>query len=138
MHWLTKKQRWRQGPDLLLDIGPFTTFCSMALNSTSIIFIFIGILDDNYNQNSIIKIVRFDFESKQWTDIPKMGEKLQAILLSCAMTTSFDKQSTPNVMIVFNGNTRNYNNNSKRYTVRAPLLPKHSFGILLISIMSIS
>ena len=138
MLWLTKRQQWRQGPDLPLDIGPFTRFCSAALNSTSIIFIFIGPLDVSYNQETIIKIVRFDFDLKRWTDIPKMGEKLQAILLSCAMTTSFDKQSTPNVMILFNGNTRNYNSNSKRYTVRAPLLPKHSFGILLISIISIS
>ena len=113
MLWLTKKQRWRQGPDLPLDIGYFRTFCSTALNSTSIIFTFIGILDDNYNQNSIIKIVRFDFESKQWTDIPKMGEKLQAIAMTCAMTTIFDKQSTPKIMIVFNCNTKYDNNNLK-------------------------
>ena len=119
MLWLTKRQQWRQGPDLPLDIGPFTTLCSIALNSTSIIITFIGSLDRNHYQESIIKIVRFDFESKQWTDIPKMGEKLQAILLTCAMTTSFDKQSTPNVMIVFNGNTRKYNSNLKRSTVRA-------------------
>ena len=105
MLWLTKKQRWRQGPDLPLDIGSFTTFCSTALNSTSIIFTFIGSLDNNYYQESITKIARFDFESKQWTDIPKMGEKLQAMVLTCAMTTLFDKQSTPKVMIVFNGNT---------------------------------
>ena len=107
MLWLTKKQQWRQGPDLPLDIGSFTTFCSTALNSTSIIFTFIGSLDDNYYQDSIIKIVRFDFESKQWTDIPKMGEKLQAMVLTCAMTTIFDKQSRPKVMIVFNGNKKN-------------------------------
>ena len=113
MHWLTKKQRWRQGPDLLLDIGPFTTFCSTALNSTSIIFTFIGSLDNNYYRDTIINIVRFDFESKQWTDIPKMGEKLQAMVLTCSMTTLFDKQSTPKVMIVFNGNTKKYNNNLK-------------------------
>ena len=113
MLWLTKKQRWRQGPDLPLDTGPFTTFCSTALNSTSIIFTFIGSLDNNYYQDIIIKIVRFDFESKQWTDIPKMGEKLQAMVLTCAMTTLFDKQSTPKVMIVFNGNTKKYNNNLK-------------------------
>ena len=119
MLWLTRKQQWRQGPDLPLDIGPFTTFCSTALNSTSIIFTFTGSLNDSYYRETIIKIVRFDFESKRWTDIPKMGEKLQAILLTCAMTTSFDKQSTPNVMIVFNGNTRKYNNNLKRSTVRA-------------------
>ena len=119
MLWLTKKQRWRQGPDLPLDIGSFTTFCATALNSTSIIFTFTGSLNDSYYRETIIKIVRFDFESKRWTDIPKMGEKLQAILLTCAMTTSFDKQSTPNVMIVFNGNTRKYNNNLKRSTVRA-------------------
>ena len=105
MLWLTRKQQWRQGPDLPLDIRSFKTFCATALNSTSIIFTFIGTLDDNYNQNSIIKIVRFDFESKQWTDIPKMGEKLQAITLTCAMTTIFDKQSTPKIMIVFNCNT---------------------------------
>ena len=105
MLWLTKKQRWRQGPDLLLDIGSFTTFCSTALNSTSVIFIFIGSLDGYYRE-SIFKIVRFDFESKQWTDIPKMGEKLQAIQLTCAMTTLFDKLSTPKVIIVFNGNTK--------------------------------
>ena len=111
MLWLTKKQQWRQGPDLPLDIGPFTTFCATALNSTSIIFTFIG--SDLY-QDIIIKIVRFDFESKQWTDIPKMGEKVQAMVLTCAMTISFDKQSTPHVMIVFNGNTRKYNNNFKK------------------------
>ena len=106
MLWLTKKQRWRQGPDLLLDIGSFTTFCSTALNSTSIIFTFIGALDIKYYQDTIIKIVGFDFESKQWTDVPKTGEKLQAIQLTCAMTTLFDKLSTPKVMIVFNGNTK--------------------------------
>ena len=110
MIWMTRKQRWRQGPDLPLDTGSFTSFCSTALNSTSIIFTFIGSLYDNY-QNSIIKIVRFDFESKQWTDMPKMGEKLQAMVLTCAMTTLFDKQSTPKVMIVFNGNTKKCNNN---------------------------
>ena len=103
MLWLTKKQRWRQGPDLPLDIGNFETFCATALNSTSIIFTFIG---GNYYQDSIIKIVRFDFESKKWTDIPKMGEKVHATVLTCAMTISFDKQSTPKVMIVLNGNTR--------------------------------
>ena len=112
MLWLTRKQRWRQGPDLLLDIGSFSSFCSTALNSTSIIFTFIGSLDGHF-RDSIIKIVRFDFESKQWTDIPKMGEKLQAIVLTCAMTTLFDKQPTPKVMIVFNGNTKKYNNNLK-------------------------
>ena len=106
MLWLTKKQRWRQGPDLPLDTGSFTTLCSTALNSTSIIFTFIGSLDNNYYQDTIMKIVRFDFESKQWTDIPKMGEKLQAMVLTCAMTTLFDKQSTPKVMIFFNGNTK--------------------------------
>ena len=115
MLWLTRKQRWTQGPDLLLDIGSFRTFCSTALNSTSIIFTFIGSLDNNYYDDSIIKIVRFDFESKQWTDIPKMGEKLQAIQLTCAMTTLFDKQSTPKVMIVLNGNTRKCKNNLKKY-----------------------
>ena len=113
MLWLTKKQRWRQGPDLPLDIRYFRTFCSTALNSTSIIFTFIGSLDNKYYQDTIIKIVRFDYESKQWTDIPKMGEKLQAMVLTCAMTTLFDKQSTPKVMIVFNGNTKKYNNNLK-------------------------
>ena len=113
MLWLTKRQQWRQGPDLPLDIGSFTTFCSTALNSTSIIFTFIGSLDNNYYQESITKIARFDFESKQWTDIPKMGEKLQAAALTCAMTTLFDKQSTPKVMIVFNGNTKMYSNNLK-------------------------
>ena len=113
MLWLTKKQRWRQGPDLPLDIGYFRTFCSTALNSTSIIFTFIGSLDNNYYQDIVIKIVRFDFESKQWTEIPKMGEKLQAMVLTCSMTTLFDKQSTPKVMIVFNGNTKKYNNNLK-------------------------
>ena len=106
MLWLTRKQRWRKGPDLLLDIGSFRTFCSTALNTTSIIFTFIGSLDNNYGQDSIIKIVRFDFESKLWTDIPKMGEKLQAFDMTCSMTTLFDKQSTPKVMIVFNGNTK--------------------------------
>ena len=111
MLWLTRKQRWTKGPDLLLDIGSFRTFCSTALNSTSIIFTFIGSLDNNYYDDSIIKIVRFDFESKQWTDIPKMGEKLQANSMTCSMTTLFDKQSTPKVMIVFNGNTKKYNNN---------------------------
>ena len=107
MLWLTKKQRWRQGPDLPLDIGSFTRFCSTALNSTSIIFTFIGSLDNNYNRDTIINIVRFDFKTKQWTDIPKMGEKLQAMVLTCAMTTIFDKQSRPKVMIVFNGNKKN-------------------------------
>ena len=112
MLWLTKKQRWRQGPDLPLDIGSFETFCATALNSTSIIFTFIG---GNYYQDSIIKIVRFDFESKKWTDIPKMGEKVHATVLTCAMTISFDKQSTPKVMIVLNGNTRKFKNNFKKY-----------------------
>ena len=112
MLWMTRKQRWRQGPDLPLDTGSFTTFCSTALNSTSVMFIFIGSLD-GYYQESIFKIARFDFESKQWTDIPKMGEKLQAAALTCAMTTLFDKQSTPKVMIVFNGNTKMYSNNLK-------------------------
>ena len=114
MLWLTRKQQWIQGPDLPLDIGSFTTFCSTALNSTSIIFTFIGY---NYYQDSIIKVVIFDFESKQWTDIPKMGEKLQAMVLTCAMTTSFDKQSTPKVMIVFNGNTRKYTNNNLKISI---------------------
>ena len=113
MLWLTKQQRWRQGPDLPLDIRYFRTFCSTALNSTSIIFTFIGSLDNKYYQDTIIKIVRFDYESKQWTDIPKMGEKLQAVMLTCAMTTLFVKQSTPKVMIVFNGNTKKYSNNLK-------------------------
>ena len=86
-------------------------------------FIFMGSLDD-HNHESIFKIVRFDFESKRWTDIPKMGEKLQAIQLTCAMTTSFDKKSTSNVMIVFNGNTKSITTIKDIYLVSSAILTK--------------
>ena len=42
MLWFSNKHRWRRGPDLKLSPESFSNFCSTSLNSTAILFVFIG------------------------------------------------------------------------------------------------
>ena len=100
MLWFSNKQRWRRDPDLQLNPNSFNTFCSSSLNSTSILFLFIG----NTYAKKIEKVAIFNFQLQVWTDIPKMKEKLQeAEYMTCAMATLYGKQTTPKFVVVFNG-----------------------------------
>ena len=96
MLWFSNKQRWRRGPDLLSPES-FSDFCSSSLNSTAIMFVFIG-NTHTYVTNAAI----FNFQYKVWTDIPRMKGKLQDAFLTCSMVTLFDKQTRPRVVVVFN------------------------------------
>ena len=100
MLWFSNKQCWRRGPDLQLSPQSFTNFCSSSLNSTAILFVFIG------NTPHVKKVAIFNFQYKVWTDIHKMKEKLQELNqhadMTCAMATIFDKQTRPRVAVVFN------------------------------------
>ena len=96
MLWFSNKQRWRRGPDLQSPES-FSNFCSSSLNSTAIMFVFIG------NTHTFVSNVAiFNFQYKVWTDIPRMKEKLQDASLTCNMATLFDKQTRPRVVVVFN------------------------------------
>ena len=96
MLWFSNKQRWRRGPDLQSPES-FSNFCSSSLNSTAVMFVFIG------NTHTFVKNVAiFNFQYKVWTDIPRMKEKLQDASLTCNMAVLFDKQTRPRVIVVFN------------------------------------
>ena len=101
MLWFSNKQRWKRGPDLPLSPETFTNFCSSSLNSTAILFVFIG-----NTQILVTNVAIFNFQYKLWTDIPTMKEKLQDASLTistlCTMATLFDKQTRPRVVVVFN------------------------------------
>jgi hypothetical protein len=99
MLWFSNKQHWRRGPDLQLRPEAFTTLCSSSLNSTAILFVFIG---NTYTD--VTKVAIFNFQYKVWTDIPKMMEKLQELhdaYMTCTMATLFNKQTRPRVVVVF-------------------------------------
>ena len=99
MLWFSNKQRWRRGPDLQFNPNSFSSFCSSSLNSTAIFFVFIDI-----TLTRIGKVAIFNFQLQVWTDIPKMKEKLQDVeYMTCAMATLYGKQTTPKVVVVFNG-----------------------------------
>ena len=99
MLWFSKKQRWRRGPDLHINPNSFSSFCSSSLNSTAILFVFIG---NTYER--LAKVAIFNFQLKTWTDIPKMKEELKYVhYMTCAITTWFGKQTKPRVLVVFNG-----------------------------------
>ena len=99
MLWFSNKQRWRRGPDLKLSPESFTNFCSSSLNSTAILFVFIG---NTHQHQSVTKVAIFNFQYKVWTDIPKTKETLQGFYITCTMATLFDKQTRPRVVVVFN------------------------------------
>ena len=97
MLWFSNKQRWRQGPDLhLRPQQSFINFCSSSLNSTAIMFVFIG-------YNYVTKVSIFNFQFNVWTDIPNMKEILQEFYMTCTMATLFSKQTRPRVVVIFNG-----------------------------------
>ena len=102
MLWFSNKQRWRQGPDLGLSPESFRNFCSSSLNSTAIIFVFIGYIHPHYDY-WVTKVAIFNFQFNVWTDIPNMKEKLQEFYMTCTMATLFSKQTRPRVVVVFNG-----------------------------------
>ena len=104
MLWFSNKQRWRRGPDLQLSPESFFNFCSSSLNSTAILFVFIGSThtDQHINPWFVTKVAIFNFQYKVWTDIAKMKETLQGFYITCAMATLFDKQTRPRVVVVFN------------------------------------
>ena len=97
MLWFSNKQRWRRGPDLQLSPESFTNLCWSSLNSTAVLFVFIG-----HTNTFVTKVAIFNFQYKVWTDIPKMKEKLLDAFMTCTMTTLFDKQARPRVVVVFN------------------------------------
>ena len=99
MLWFSNKHVWRRGPDLKLSPESFTNFCSSSLNSTAILFVFIG---NTHQHQSVTKVAIFNFQYKVWTDIPKMKETLQGFYITCTMATLFDKQTRPRVVVVFN------------------------------------
>ena len=103
MLWFSNKQRWRRGPDLKLSPESFTNFCSSSLNSTAILFVFIGYphKDQHINQY-VTKVAIFNFQYKVWTDVPKMKEKLRDADMTCTMATLFDKQARHRIVVVFN------------------------------------
>ena len=103
MLWFSNKQRWRQGPDLRLSPESFRNFCSSSLNSTAIIFVFIGYIHPHYDHHWVTKVAIFNFQFNVWTDIPNMKEKLQEYYMTCTMATLFSKQTRPRVVVVFNG-----------------------------------
>ena len=103
MLWFSNKQRWRQGPDLGLSPESFRNFCSSSLNSTAIIFVFIGYINPHYDHHWVTKVAIFNFQFNVWTDIPNMKEKLQEYYMTCTMATLFSKQTRPRVVVVFNG-----------------------------------
>ena len=103
MLWFSNKQRWRQGPDLQLNPESFRNFCSSSLNSTAIIFVFIGYIHPHYGHYCVTKVAIFNFQFNVWTDIPNMKEKLQEFYMTCTMATLFSKQTRPRVVVVFNG-----------------------------------
>jgi hypothetical protein len=104
MLWFSNKHRWRRGPDLKLSPESFSNFCSTSLNSTAILFVFIGSThtDQYINPWFVTKVAIFNFQYKIWTDIPKMKETLQDFYMTCTMATLFDKQTRPRVVVVFN------------------------------------
>ena len=103
MLWFSNRKYWRRGPDLGLNPSAFEKFCSSSLNSTAILFVFIGNLQ-GLDSDFITKVAIFNFQFNVWTDIPKMKENLQEIHMTCAMVTLFGKQTRPRIVVVFNGN----------------------------------
>ena len=99
MLWFSNKQCWRRGPDLQFSPQSFTNFCSSSLNSTAILFVFIG---NTHQHQSVTKVAIFNFQYKVWTDIHKTKETLQGFYIKCTMATLFDKQTRPRVVVVFN------------------------------------
>ena len=104
MLWFSNKQRWRQGPDLQLSPESFSNFCSSSLNSTAIMFVFIGFIHPYYGyDHHVTKVAIFNFQFNVWTDIPNMKEMVQEFYMTCTMVTLFSKQTRPRVVVVFNG-----------------------------------
>ena len=103
MLWFSNKQRWRRGPDLQLNPKSFRNFCSSSLNSTAIIFVFIGYIHPHYDHHWVTKVAIFNFQFNVWTDISNMKEVLQEFYMTCTMATLFSKQTRPQVVVVFNG-----------------------------------
>ena len=97
MLWLSNKQRWRRGPDLQLGPESINNFCSSSLNSTAIMFVFIG-----NTHTYVSNVAIFNFQYNVWTDIPRMKGKLQDASLTCNMAVLFNKQTRPRVIVVFN------------------------------------
>ena len=103
MLWFSNKQRWRRGPDLQLNPESFRNFCSSSLNSTAIMFVFIGNIHPNYGGDYFVtKVAIFNFQFNLWTDISNMKEILH-LYMTCTMATLFSKQTRPRFVVVFNG-----------------------------------
>ena len=102
MIWFSNKQRWRRGPDLQLNPEPYNNLCSSSLNSTAVLFVFIGKIHKNGGQ-LVTKVAIFNFQSNVWIDMPKMKEELQDVYMTCAMAILFDKQRRPKAVVVFSG-----------------------------------
>ena len=103
MLWFSNKQRWRRGPDLQLNPESFRNFCSSSLNSTAIMFVFIGNIHPNYGGDYFVtKVAIFNFQFNVWTDISNMKEILH-LYMTCTMATLFSKQTRPRFVVVFNG-----------------------------------
>ena len=95
MIWYTKRQRWKLGPELPIE---FSRLCSTALNSTSALMAFINTKNGN---DKVEKMSVYDFYARQWVEIPNII--IQSYLMSCAMTTWFDKRARQMAMVLVEG-----------------------------------
>ena len=91
-----------ENPAIKPTLESYTSLCSSSLNSTAVLFVFIGKIHPNGGQ-LITKVTMFNFQFKVWVDIPKMKEELQDVCWSCAMATLFGKQTRSRILVVFNG-----------------------------------
>ena len=104
MIWFTKKKRWRKGPVLPNKVS-YHHFCSTPLNSSSVLFAFVGdiTLEMKWESTQSIKeMAIFDFHTKQWIEISRMN--VEAIHVTCTMTTVFKKQGKQTALLMINGN----------------------------------
>jgi hypothetical protein len=95
-----------ENPAIKPTLESYTSLCSSSLNSTAVLFVFIGNIYKNGGQFAtkvVTKVAIFNFQSKVWIDIPKMKEELQDAYMTCAMVILFGKQTSPKAVVVFNG-----------------------------------
>jgi hypothetical protein len=96
MIWFTKRKQWKIGPELPIK---FSRMCSTKLNSTSVLLAFI--IENDKGNNYIGKLAIFDFNTKNWTDLPQI--MVYSYWKECAMTSSFNKKAQQIASIVIKG-----------------------------------
>ena len=99
MLWMTKRQRWRRGPNWPEKLAHPTRFCSCALNSSSVVFIQHHFIDLRPTFNVI-----FDYDHNKWIEIPSMDDKIFAhnpsMPYSCAAAVLFEKNTSQKLMVL--------------------------------------